>query len=220
MNAEVLKDNAYKMFEEAELFTRRFGSFNKQDFEVMLFTIYMDSYDGEPRDYDISVALGITESRARNLRVKLQLMYPRSINEIDALTTAINGGHYHSDTRDVTITIENPSVRNSIKNKLELENFNVGLTLNNKQLVLPIESIVIIAAILDIDSDKVFANLKEELKKENIDISKIEGKKFKEKFFDSIDTADKLVSILSNIKSSYFNASAIIVALSNIVCNG
>ena len=53
--------------EEAELFTKRFGSFSKADYEVLMFTIYLDSLCGEVRDYDISIDLGITESKVRNL---------------------------------------------------------------------------------------------------------------------------------------------------------
>lgn len=42
MNQKKLKDNLYNRIVEAKLFTNQFGSFNKADYEVLMFTVYLD----------------------------------------------------------------------------------------------------------------------------------------------------------------------------------
>ena len=48
-----------KRLDDAELFTKRFGSFAKADYETLLFSIYLDMLEQSARDYDISLELGI-----------------------------------------------------------------------------------------------------------------------------------------------------------------
>ena len=50
-----IAENADKRLSEAEMFTRRFGTFSKSDYETLLFTIFLDSLDSPARDYDISI---------------------------------------------------------------------------------------------------------------------------------------------------------------------
>ena len=114
-----LASNSLKRMQEADLFTRRFGSFSKTDYEVLMFTIFLDSLPTPLRDYDISIALGITESKVRNLRIKSQLMYPRNLDWTKELAKSIEHGYYDRVTDQITVTFEDPSIQNLIKNKIE-----------------------------------------------------------------------------------------------------
>lgn len=163
VNLEKLKSR----IETAELFTRRFGSFSKSDYEVLMFTIYLDSLSKPIYDFEISQDLGITEQKVRNLRVKSQLMYPREINWIEQLSEALKNGSY--DEGMITITLEDPSVRNQIRYEIESKSGTVNLSLNSKQLILPVESFLILAACAEKNPDKVIHALNEKFKK-NYDV--------------------------------------------------
>ncbi len=174
-----LDSNLLKRMQEAELFTRRFGSFSKTDYEVLMFTIFLDSLPAPLRDYDISIALGITESKVRNLRVKAQLMYPRKLEWAEELVKSIEHGYYDRTTGQITVTFEDPSIQNLMKNKIEESFGTVGQTLNIKQLVLPIESFLLLAALAEQDEDDILSKLNTKLAKESARATVIEKKKFK-----------------------------------------
>ena len=42
MDMKKLNDHLLTRIEQSELFTNRFGSFNKSDYEVLMFTAYLD----------------------------------------------------------------------------------------------------------------------------------------------------------------------------------
>ena len=185
--------------EEAQLFTNHFGSFNKTDYEVLMFTVYLDSLDEYARDYDISLALGITESKVRSLRVKSQLLYPKPMNWVDELHKSLKNGYYDDATGLITVTIEDPSVQNLIKNKIE-EGFGVvGQTLNKKQLVLPLESFLLLAAYSEDDEEKTIRNLNKIYQKHTKTKSTIEKKQFKERFMAGISDKANFLSALLTI---------------------
>lgn len=203
-----------KRIEESELFSNKFGTFAKSDYELLMFTIYLDSLNGDARDYDISIALGITESKVRNLRIKSQLLYPREIDWIRILNVAIANGYYDKNTGMVTITIEDPSVQNLLKNIVEEECGVVGLTLNRKQLVLPIESFIMLATYSEEKPNDVIKAINSHYKKETGIANKIEKKSFKNRFLKEIPNVG---NFLGTILSIYTNGRPIIEALVEIV---
>lgn len=151
------KEKLKSRIEESQLFTNRFGSFSKADYEVLMFTVYLDSLTSPARDFEISRDLGITEQKVRSLRVKSQLQYPREINWVEQMRQALEDGSY--DDGMITITLEDPSVRNRIRYEVESKSGTVNLSLNSKQLVLPVESFLILAACAEKDPDKVLQSL-------------------------------------------------------------
>jgi hypothetical protein len=197
-----LGSNLLKRTQEADLFTRRFGSFSKSDYEILMFTVFLDSLPVPLRDYDISIALGITESKVRSLRVKSQLMYPRNLEWTEELTKSIEHGYYDRTTGQITVTFEDPSIQNLMKNKIE-ENFGtVGQTLNTKQLVLPIESFLLLAALAEQDESVILAKLNAKLAEESAGIAVIEKKQLKERFMNAISDPVAFVSSLMSIYSA------------------
>ena len=69
-----------------------------------------------------------------------------------------------------------------MKNKIESNFGMVGLTLNSKQLVLPIESYLMLAALSEKKPDQVLEKLNKFVKKEFQDKKRIEKRAFKELF--------------------------------------
>ena len=199
---DALDANCLKRMQEADLFTRRFGSFSKSDYEVLMFTIFLDSLTIPLRDYDISIALGIIESKVRSLRVKSQLMYPKKLEWTEELTKSIEHGYYDKATGQITVTFEDPSIQNLMKNKIEEGFGTVGQTLNVKQLVLPVESFLLLAAFAEQDENDVLSKLNEKLAKESTKATKIERKKFKERFMNDIPDAVSFISSLLTIYSA------------------
>lgn len=55
IDREKLQENLLNRIEGAQFFTNRFAFFNKTDYEVLMFTVFLDCLEGEPRDYDISI---------------------------------------------------------------------------------------------------------------------------------------------------------------------
>lgn len=212
MNKSKLQENLLSRIEYANVFSPRFASFSKADYEVLMFTVFLDSMDGEPRDYDISIALGIPESKVRSLRIKSQLQYPRDINWEEKLVTAIDHGTYDPVAKVITITIEDPSVRNRIRHEVESRFGTVNLSLNSKQLILPVESFLILAACAEEDTKEALNRLNAELKKSKV--SEIEKGNFKGRFLQAVPD---LVSFLANIYSLFSPGAAIIGAVSNLI---
>ena len=186
-----------ELIEESELFTKRFGSFNKSDYEVLMFTAYLDSIGKNVRDYDISVALGITESKVRLLREKSQLQYPRDILWVNQLSEALKNGFY--DDGMITVTIEDPSVRNRIRYEVESKYGTVNLTLNSKQLILPVESFLLLAACAEEDSDAVLAKLNTEFDRNEEIKGKIQRGKFKTRLFRNVNNVGTVLQSITAI---------------------
>lgn len=211
---EIDMESLINRINESELFTRKFGTFAKSDYEVLMFTIFLDSQKENIRDYDISIALGIPESKVRNLRIKSQLLYPKEIDWVQELKTAITHGYYDSVVGNITITIENPSVQNLLRNKVEERYGVVGLTLNSKQLILPIESFLLLAALSEENPEHVIKELNTLLKKETKSKTKIENKSIKDRFLTGIPD---LVSFVSSALSIYEQGKPIVQAIANII---
>ena len=181
-----IAENAENRLSEAEVFTRRFGTFAKSDYETLLFTIFLDSLHAPARDYDISIALGITESKVRNLRIRSQLLYPKELKWQDELAIAIQHGNYDSYSKQITVTIEDPSVQNLIKNIIEKNFGTVGQSLNVKHLVLPVDSFLLIAAYAEQDPEKTLKELNNIVQEQSESISIIEKSTLKARFLQKI----------------------------------
>lgn len=205
------KEKLNSRIEEAKLFSKRFGSFSKSDYEVLMFTVYLDSLTNTAQvyDFEISKDLGITEQKVRNLRVKSQLMYPREINWVDQIRQAIEYGTYHDGM--ITITLEDPYVRNLIKYKVESKSVSVYLSLNNKQLILPLKNLLNIAACAEDNTDEVICAMNEYLKS-NKDIKK-------NKTGDIILEGANIAQILQGVMTLYTFGKPIIEAVIKLLGN-
>ena len=205
---EKLYECVVNRIEQAELFTRKFGTFAKADYELLMFTAYLDSIDENAKDYDLSVALGITESKARTLRVKSQLLYPREIDWVGNVATALKHGLYEDGM--ITITIEDPNVWNRVKNEIEKKFGTVNLSLNSKHLVLPVESFILLAACAEEDTSEAISNLKSLIRQQQTCNETIETKGFKQRFLQPVSD---VASFIENAKTIFEAGKPIIRAL-------
>lgn len=193
-----LEDNILSRIEEAGVFTRHFGTLTKTDYEILMFTIFQDSLEQPLRDYDISIALGITESKVRNLRIKSQLLYPKKIEWADELRKSIEHSYYDKTQQQITITFENPSVQSLMKNMIEEKCGVVWRSLNVKQLILPIESFLMLAAFAEEDEGSVLKNLQKAVQMETGRTATIEKEKLKDRFLRDVpNVAGFITSVLS-----------------------
>lgn len=73
------KQHAFDLLCE-RYYNRNFGTMSKTDFETLLFHIYLEHLINTSApfdDYTLSKALGISQSKIRNLKVREELQYPR-----------------------------------------------------------------------------------------------------------------------------------------------
>jgi hypothetical protein len=193
--------NLANCINEADLYSPKFASFNKSDFELLLFTAYLDSLKVPARDYDISIDLGLTESRVRSLRERSQLRYPRELNWVEELSKSLSQSHYDQNSKQITVSFENPSVQNIIKNITEEEFGTVGYTLNRKHLVLPVEGFLLLAVHAEEDKEKTLEKLNKVLKSELSEEAKIEKGNLGNRFLGNVQDVASVVDSLSPVFS-------------------
>ena len=116
-----------------------FGMMQKSDFEVLLFSIYleqilnktedeMDSYS----DYLLSKQLGISQSKVSNLKMKKQLQYPREFDWKEVFYKSIANALYEGGK--IKMHIKDINLYSEIKNAVEQSGGFVDGTLNRNLL--------------------------------------------------------------------------------------
>lgn len=186
--------------EEAELFTKRFGSFSKSDYEILMFSIYRDLQMKPCRDYEMSLALGITESKIRSLRVKSQLCYPKELDWKDELCNALNKGNLGSNDLTITIMIEDPSIHNLLKNKIEETYGTVRLSLNSKLMTLPVESYLLLAMELEEDKEAALQKLNQKWQQDNKDAGEITKETLKKRIWNKTKDITSMQGLVKTAK--------------------
>ena len=214
MDLSDISQNAARRLSESEVFTRRFGTFSKSDYEVLMFTIFLDSLSSHARDYDISIALGITESKVRNLRVRSQLLYPKELKWQDELAAAVKYGSYDPESKLITVTIEDPSVQSLLKNIIEKNFGTVGQSLNVKHMVLPIDSFLILSAYAEKDPESTLDKLNSMVLKQTKNVNRIEKRVLKASFLQSIPD---VAGFISNILGIYTISRPVIESVLQII---
>ena len=204
-------------FDEAELFTRRFGSFSKADYEILMFSIYLDMQTEPVRDYDISIALGMTETKVRSLRVKSQLLYPRTISWCDELQKALTKGQYNPDKMTITVMIEDPSVQNLLKSKIESAYGPVYLSFNPKLLTLPVESYLLLAMELMEDKAEAMSVLNRIWSRDHTDAERITRESLLKSLWSKANKAGPLKLILTAAKTAWPVASPLLSVVESLI---
>lgn len=124
-------------------FNKNFGTMSKADFEVLLFSEYIEHcikgnipYD----DYSLSKELGITQSRIRSLKERKELKYPyKEFNWKNAFAEAVKYAKYDSDDHYVKMIIQDINVMNEIRNHIERMGWYDECSLNKKLLRVPLD---------------------------------------------------------------------------------
>ncbi len=129
-----------KAFDEIakKFYEHNFGQTSKSDFEVLMFKIYLDNcnkQDGDTCDFAVATALGISESRVRNLKLKKELQYPDNGQVwkkefIEAIKYAV----YDDKTGLVKMSIVEPNVKRNIEHRIDELHIFSEAQLNGKLL--------------------------------------------------------------------------------------
>lgn len=98
---------------------RGFGSMNKNDFEVFIFSQLLDKRFLGYNDYKISIELKIPISKIRRLRYEASLKYPTQTDFKILFVEAMKGARYDNEKNKVIeFSIENISLRQYLRNML------------------------------------------------------------------------------------------------------
>jgi hypothetical protein len=93
-----------------------FGSMNKNDFEVYIFSWLIDNdYKGK-NDYQISLDLKIPITKVKRLRYEASLKYPKQIDYKTSFIEAMKSAKYNKE--QITFVIEEISLRQYLRDKL------------------------------------------------------------------------------------------------------
>lgn len=120
-----------------QYFQCNFGRMGKADLDVLMFSLYLEhlwEHGLLDDDYSIAVALGITESRVRNLKIKKELQYPSGKNWKEAFVRLISNALYDDKTALVKLSIPDPNVKREIEHFIDQNNWYSEYQLNSKLL--------------------------------------------------------------------------------------
>lgn len=146
----------------------RFGSMNKGDYEVALFTLLLRSGWSEMSDFDISRALKLTETKVKRLRYESNLVYPLEDNMKDQLKAQLKKAKYKlTDSNKIQFIISDKLLRLYANNVLEQEGSFADSSFNASVVsVTPEDLVLLINFVADQkdDSYKILNKAKTELR--------------------------------------------------------
>lgn len=128
-----IKEKKAEAFDKIALmfFNQNFGSANKSEIELQMFSIFMDAmidhYKNEENvldykacsDYEMGKLLGIPQEKVRTLKIKKQARYPQKFDWRESLKTIQNDIVYDSEKKKVIIPMRDPNLYNEIRNFIE-----------------------------------------------------------------------------------------------------
>lgn len=144
---EFRDEEKIKLFNEIEnlYYKQNFGSTSKADFELLLFSEYIECCisHGEPfDDYSLSKALGITQSRIRSLKERKELKYPHN-NDAGwwkkPFAEAVKNAKFNEKEHAVKFIVQDINVMNEVRHYIEEKGWYDECSLNKKLLVLPLD---------------------------------------------------------------------------------
>lgn len=118
----------------SELFyCQNFGSANKSEIELLMFSILMDAmiekYQNDDKsldynacsDYEIGKMLGIPQEKVRSLKVKKQARYPVSFDWYKSLMSMSDRIVYDEKRNKIIVPMPDPNLYNEIRNFIETQ---------------------------------------------------------------------------------------------------
>ena len=132
------KADAFDLIQKHFL-NKNFGSANKGDIELLLFSIIIDHLIDHEMDYDdytLSNMLGITQQRVSNLKIKKQLRYPKEYNWKKALISRLPTVVYSKNDTMVSLMVNDPNLHIEVKHFLESKGYFYDYNLNPKNLTM------------------------------------------------------------------------------------
>jgi len=127
-------------------FNQNFGTMAKSDLEVYLFSRYFDHLKstGNPYDdYTLSRELGITQSRIRSLKERMELKYPYARSQWkEIFASELKKAKYDKNDHHVKFIVQDINVLNEVRHYVEINGWYDEYSLNRKLLNLPLSCFV------------------------------------------------------------------------------
>lgn len=144
---------------------RGFGSMNKNDFEVWIFSQLMQERLRGKSNYDISLELRLPESKVKRLAYEAQLRYPSGVSYKEQLSDALKKAKMSKDDNYLCFPIENIALRNYLSNILKNKGSYIDSSFNSEIVKINVGDFAIILEAVDAE---VANKLKAEYNKQNI----------------------------------------------------
>lgn len=204
-------DEKIQMFDEiaSHFFDRNFGSFSKSDFDLLMFHFYINKMNASQShadynicsDYSISKELGITQQRVRNLKIKENLIYPRSNYDWKKEFAALVKNARFDDNK-IKISISDPNLYIEIENYLEERGNYIEKNLNSKLMTIRIEYFIDLCLLFEDEKSKkqVIKEIKKQCKNADADIKHFDDNNVGKSL---IETTANVTSIIANVASCF-----------------
>lgn len=204
-------------------YNHNFGNCTKSDVDLQMFMIYFEAAkkaaadengfidENLISDYKIGKALGITPARVKNLRLKMELLYPDDNYDWRKDMAAVLAGKRSLSAQNgqVEITIRSKNLMNAVQDWAEDQGEIVGMTFNSKVICLSIGCLFDLMDVIFEDDEwkKIRNRLRKDLKMSNT----------AEKFRTVLSSTADITAICSNIVSTVNPVSQIGGAFCNII---
>lgn len=100
-------------------YKRNFSTMSKTDMDTLMFDIYIEQLldKGLPHDdYNMSKALGISQSRIRTFKVRKELQYPReNFNWVDAFANDLKKASFDPESKKIKVLISDVNVLSELR---------------------------------------------------------------------------------------------------------
>ena len=146
----------------------RFGSMNKNDYEVTLFHLLLEYKFKGKSDFDISVQLQIPESKVKRLRYESYLHYPIKNEQcLNQLKELIEYKSYKFDSTKKTYSFSIPDkfIRLYLENILNANNTFSDSSFNNHIVILTATDLTLLLLSLYEGDDKTAKSVLDDIKK-------------------------------------------------------
>ena len=181
-------------------YNHNFGQMSKSDFEVLLFKLYQENLQYNHMttdDFSMATALGIPESKVRNLKVKVELQYPDSgIRWQEKFLQSVQYATCE-DGKTVKVSIKDPNVKRNLEHVIDEQQLYSEIQLNPKLLQMRADHFITLCTVI---SEQLGNNAIDEkaLKKQLLESS--ESKALKEAgIFERIRNGESIRSLRGEI---------------------
>ncbi len=174
---------------------RRFGSMNKNDYEVALFHLMLENAYSEKSDYFMSKLLQIPESKVKRLRYEVNLVYPKTDDEYKRQFYDLLNHQSYKITNDnkIQFAVNDKMLRLYINNKLDEVGSFSDSSFNSNIVTISASDLIILLSEFENKKDAL-QHIKDEITKNGMLLPKNFSEQAKDAF---IAVAKDLGSIVS-----------------------
>lgn len=163
----------------------RFGSMNKNNYEVALFHLLMQNGYSDMSDFELSVHLQIPESKVKRLRYEASLVYPQSPNLSDdyykqVLATLLLNRKYRVHNERIQFSITDKHIRLYINDVLNKDNRFADSSFNANIISLSPADLLFLLEKAEVKSKDKIKAIREEIEKGKKELEKDVVESFQE----------------------------------------